>query len=154
MVHRVGIDVHANVMPSASMEPMEKACPIVIRKKNGRTEVLAFLHPLAGKQFVKGTIEAGESPIGAATRELWEESGLRIDRPMVPLGVGSVGKPCQTWHFYKHQSSGLPETWSHKTKDDFGHTFDFFWHPLDKTLGLDWDPIFQDAFAFFAPLCR
>ncbi len=55
---------------------MNKACPIVLREFNGTIEVLGFIHPLAGKQLVKGTIEAGESIEQACIRELKEESGI------------------------------------------------------------------------------
>ena len=51
---------------------MEKAWPIVLREKDGAIEVLAFQHPQAGKQFVKGTIELDEDPVAAAARELRE----------------------------------------------------------------------------------
>jgi 8-oxo-dGTP pyrophosphatase MutT (NUDIX family) len=52
-----------------------KACAIVIRAP-AAIEVLAFEHPLAGLQLVKGTIEAGETPQQAAVRELREEAGF------------------------------------------------------------------------------
>lgn len=29
------------------------------------------------------------------------------------------------------ENRALPDTWSHATSDDYGHVFDFFWHPLD-----------------------
>ena len=58
------------------MTYMNKVCPVVVRLCDGRREVLAFVHPVAGKQFVKGTIESGENPLDAARRELREESGL------------------------------------------------------------------------------
>jgi 8-oxo-dGTP pyrophosphatase MutT (NUDIX family) len=48
-----------------------KACPVVLRSL-GDGEILAFEHPLAGWQLVKGTVEAGELPRDAAIRELYE----------------------------------------------------------------------------------
>lgn len=63
------------------MSKVQKACPIVYRRCDGGAEVLAFIHPSAGKQFVKGTIEPGETPLDAADRELWEESGLTVRSP-------------------------------------------------------------------------
>ncbi|WP_035898078.1 NUDIX domain-containing protein [Labrenzia sp. DG1229] len=135
------------------MIPPAKACPIVVRMRNGQPEVLAFVHPLAGKQFVKGTIEIGESPLEAAIRELREESGLQVSSPLTSLGVFAVGDSAQPWHFFKCMSTALPDTWSHQTEDDFGHTFTFFWHPLSEPLNYDWHPIFHEAFDFFAPRC-
>ncbi|PJX25247.1 hypothetical protein CAP48_04060 [Advenella sp. S44] len=41
---------------------MENACSVVVRTSEDGLEVLAFRHPSAGKQFVKGTIEEGETP--------------------------------------------------------------------------------------------
>jgi len=55
----------------------EKVCPVVHQQVDGVLEVLAFRHPSAGNQFVKGTIEDGEPPPTAALRELREESGNR-----------------------------------------------------------------------------
>ncbi|WP_222034522.1 NUDIX domain-containing protein [Rhizobium leguminosarum] len=58
------------------MLKLEKTCPVVTRRMNQGLEILAFTHPSAGNQFVKGTVEEGERPQDAAARELREESGL------------------------------------------------------------------------------
>ena len=128
----------------------DKVWPIVVRHNGGKPEVLAFSHPSAGKQFVKGTIEPEESPLDAAIRELREESGIRSEAPMRHLGILSVGE--SHWHFYECRISGLPEAWLHQTEDDFGHSFAFFWHPLDDPLDADWHPMFHKAFACLAKL--
>ena len=53
----------------------DKACPVVLRR--GQTlEILAFEHPLAGLQLVKGSVEPGEPTDVAAVRELFEEAGI------------------------------------------------------------------------------
>ncbi|MFK0166273.1 NUDIX domain-containing protein [Rhizobium sp. NPDC090279] len=133
------------------MSKVQKACPIVFRKLDRGSAVLAFVHPSAGRQFVKGSIETGETPLGAAERELWEESGLTACSPMAFLGQREIGPDRQLWHFFKWQVLGLPETWQHQTVDDYGHSFAFFWHPLDRPLDRHWHPIFHEAFDFFAP---
>jgi 8-oxo-dGTP pyrophosphatase MutT (NUDIX family) len=133
------------------MIKIEKTCPIVLRKCDSQFELLAFEHPLAGRQFVKGTIEPGETAACAAVRELEEESGLVPTKQMDFLGVCQIGKPQRGWHFFQYLSSGLPDTWTHKTADDGGHTFAFFWQPLGAPLDKTWHPIFHQAFAFFAP---
>ncbi len=131
------------------MSPVEKACPVVFRTLASGLEVLAFTHPLADKQFVKGTVDRGETPAQAAVRELREESGLIVRSPMVFLGTGPIG--AVPWHFFAHQAEGLPESWVHATEDDHGHSFAFFWHPIGVPLDRGWHPIFHEAFAFFAP---
>ncbi|WP_246703171.1 NUDIX domain-containing protein [Rhizobium sp. SG741] len=130
---------------------MHKVCPVVYRTHTGDVEVLAFAHPSAGKQFVKGTVEPSETPLAAAKRELWEESGLTAQSPMALLGQCEIGPSRQLWHFFRCQAVGPPDTWQHLTADDHGHTFAFFWHPIDLPLDQDWHPIFHEAFNFFAP---
>lgn len=133
------------------MTKIAKACPLVLRQHDGRTDILAFQHPLAGKQFVKGTVKPGEPPSIAAARELKEESGLILAAPLIFLGVHQIGVPRQDWHFYQGWSSGLPETWHHQTEDDFGHVFSFFWHPIETPLDDAWHPVFHEAFGYFVP---
>ena len=58
-----------------------KVLVYVVRRRNGRDELLVHEHrdaPGAGVQVPAGTIEPGERPADAATRELFEESGLRV----------------------------------------------------------------------------
>ena len=129
---------------------VQKACPVVTRTTDRRLEVLAFIHPLAGRQFVKGTIEKGETPSDAAKRELFEESGLLCPDPMEPLGRAPISPDQSPWHFYRWHSTGLLDTWSHATKDDHGHIFTFFWHPIDLSLDESWHPTFHEAFCFLA----
>ncbi|MEJ6395685.1 NUDIX domain-containing protein [Gymnodinialimonas sp. 2305UL16-5] len=106
---------------------MDKVCPVVLRGE----ELLVFRHPLAGCQLVKGGIELGETPLDAASRELAEESGLRLP-PARDLGHSDRITPSQRWHFWLMgpTSDTLPESWIHCTQDDGGHDFAFFWLPL------------------------
>ena len=104
---------------------------------------MAFQHPLAGKQLVKGTIEAGESAKPAAARELCEESGLRLDGFTFMAATQEIVHG-QEWLFYHYAATGLPERWPHHCADDGGHDFRFFWHPLTaSTKG--WHPVFSGA---------
>lgn len=64
----------------------QKVCPVVFRVSRGRAEILAFGHPSAGNQFVKGSIETGEAAPRAAIRELQEESGIKVDTDLLNLG--------------------------------------------------------------------
>ena len=53
----------------------DKACPVMFRDASMQ-QILAFEHPEAGLQLVKGRIEPGENARAAALRELAEESGI------------------------------------------------------------------------------
>lgn len=131
------------------MGKQDKACPVVTTARGGAIEVLAFVHPLAGRQFIKGTIEPGEAPDLAAIRELREESGLVMSAPTY-LGNTEIGEEHQSWHFFHRSMSDLPDGWDWQT--DEGHRFHFFWHPLGAPLDTRWHPIFHEAYRFFAPL--
>lgn len=124
-----------------------KACPVVLRRQ-GALEILAFRHPLAGLQLVKGTREPGESTSAAALRELAEEAGLE-GLALRPLGLWQCALTGQTWAFHECQvADGLPEAWSHFCTDDSGHLFRFFWHPLASEPSDEWHPLFQGALAY------
>jgi len=126
--------------------PQRKACPIVLQQdREGTQRILAFEHPLAGFQLIKGSIEAGESPEGAATRELAEESGIADAHLVCDLGIFDVGPPNQTWYPFVYQTHVLPESWAFRTTDDGGHDFRFFWHPLAVSADERWHIIFQQA---------
>lgn len=111
------------------MGPPAKACAVVIRAA-GSLEILAFKHPLAGYQLVKGTIEAGETPQEAAVRELREEAGFD-SRVVADLGEWNSSYMGQVWSLSLCVPlCTLPENWVHRTSDDGGHDFRFFWHSL------------------------
>lgn len=103
---------------------------------------MAFHHPLAGLQLVKGGIEPGENPRAAALRELREEAGIAANTP-TPLIVLPFEQAC--WHLIGVQSEPLPDSWTHDCADDGGHRFAFFWQ----------DPKDQSAFVYpFADVLR
>jgi len=133
-----------------SMTKIEKACAIVTRATDQGLAILAFTHPSAGNQFIKGTIEKDEFPQHAAARELREESGLHAEFPMKALGSREIGSDRAVWHFFVWHSFGLPDRWHHAAEDDHGHTFSFFWHPLGSPLDHTWHPIFHQAFDFIS----
>ena len=124
---------------------MNKVCPVVYRRMGNALDLLAFRHPLAGLQFVKGTVEPGEPAARAAMRELREESGLCPSTIPRHLGTRAIGDPPMPWHFYAVRIEGLPRTWDHRTADDGGHVFSFFWHPLAVDLDAQWHPMFHEA---------
>lgn len=117
------------------------------RWANGQRQVLAFVHPLAGRQFVKGSIEPPETPAEAATRELAEESGIRVSGMPALLGTAAIGPEGQMWHFFDCAAPVLPDRWQHRTEDGGGLLFDFFWHPLTESPDSNWHPVFHEAHA-------
>ncbi|WP_444634455.1 NUDIX hydrolase [Cupriavidus oxalaticus] len=126
------------------MKP-NKACPIVLRRTQNGLEILAFEHPLAGFQIVKGTIEPGEPPADTAVRELREESGI-TGVATADLGLWESGYEQQVWSIHLCEPmQPLPDTWEHHTADDDGHVFRFFWHPLGEALSDQWHSLYRDA---------
>ncbi len=126
-----------------------KACPMVLRIQNGVTKVLAFRHPEAGNQLVKGTIESSETAHDAARRELAEESGLEIAEEFKLVGTSKAIVSDQEWWFFEVAVCELPDSWRHETTDDHGHCFEFFWHDIDAAMDGSWDPMFHKAVNFF-----
>jgi 8-oxo-dGTP pyrophosphatase MutT (NUDIX family) len=129
------------------MSKPQKACPVVTRVTEGRIEVLAFRHPTAGYQLVKGTIELDETVQHAAERELFEESGI-AGAAIDYLGVVQMEEPAQDWHFVLCRTGPLNRAWTHRTIDGGGLDFEFFWHPLADDADENWHPIFRRALAF------
>ncbi|MDT4859369.1 NUDIX domain protein [compost metagenome] len=128
------------------MKP-NKACPVVLRD-SGEPEILAFEHPLAGIQLVKGTIEPRESPEDAALRELAEESGLVAGAKPRSLGIWASGFRAQIWSLHLCEVSGpMADSWVFRTADSGGLDFRFFWHPLAAAPSSDWHWVYRDALA-------
>ena len=138
--------------PAARPRPLipNKVCPVVLRSRATGREILAFTHPRAGCQLVKGTIEPNESVEAAALRELSEEAGLTEARVVRQLGVWPSGHQGQVWAFVECKpAKPLPDSWSHHAGDDGGHEFKFFWYRLhDRTAATRWHPLFRHALKF------
>lgn len=130
---------------------LTKSCPVVLRHAHhtDEIEILAFQHPLAGLQLVKGSIEENESPGDAAIRELTEEAGLTNTEVIQDLGIWSSGYQDQIWSFHLCKiDSNIPDEWIHYTADDGGHLFKFFWQPLAAHPGSEWHEVFRGALRF------
>ena len=125
---------------------VEKVCPVVIREKNGLREILAFRHPSAGLQIVKGTIESGENSQVAALRELAEESGINLVSSCEFKGISDLITENQTWYFYHCIiDEDLKNAWDFFANDDGGINFSFFWFNLNEKPSNDWHPTFLRA---------
>jgi len=125
-----------------------KVCPVVLRRKEGRVDILAFRHPTAGLQLVKGSLEPREDAAQATLRELCEESGICNAEIVSFLGTFRVDDPNQEWHAFLCSTGPLPDTWLHSTEDSGGHDFSFFWHPLEQEPDDNWHAIFKQAIGF------
>ncbi|MBP1145186.1 8-oxo-dGTP pyrophosphatase MutT (NUDIX family) [Pseudomonas sp. PvP027] len=111
-------------------------------------EILAFEHPLACLQLVKGSVEPGESTCAAAVRELMEEAGIQATAKR-NLGEWHSTITGHVWAFHEcHVAQDLPDSWVHFAEDDGGHDFRFFWHPLMSEPSDRWHHIFKDALSF------
>lgn len=105
-------------------------------------------YPDAGVQVPAGGVDPGESPNAAATRELFEETGLTARRPPVYLQSRwwpNPDAPSRIRHYYWVEAPAeTPTTWSHVVsagKDDAGLTFQLGFRPLaqtDLTPGYGW----------------
>lgn len=128
---------------------IKKVVPILIRRKAQTLEILAFRHPLAGMQLVKGSIEPNETYENAAIRELFEESGLIArDNPKF-IGSLVLKSTQQDWFFYYCEiDQTAPDTWTYFCLDDGGLTFEFFWYSMHEEPSEDWHEIFKEALTF------
>ena len=125
-----------------------KACPVVLRDPTA-SKIMAFRHPAAGIQLVKGTIEPGERPADAALRELREESGIANATVYQDMGLWDAEYEGQVWSFHLCSiSQALPESWSHRCPDDGGLDLNFFWHDLNSEPSEHWHPLFRRALEF------
>jgi 8-oxo-dGTP pyrophosphatase MutT (NUDIX family) len=126
--------------------PVLKACAC-LADPQGR--LLVFHHPGdRSTQLPKGTVEPGERPEDAVRRELLEESGIRFDGPLEPLGTlerqcpagveGNRTSHSQLWHLFLMRSSeALPETFDHVatgSPEEDGLVFAFHWLARDAPL--------------------
>ncbi len=121
-----------------------KACPIILREKNNEIEILAFQHPHAGKQVVKGTIDPGEDYADAALRELHEESGITDARIKTFVEEVHFKEEQQTWHIFICEADIRRENWSHTALEGDGneYEFSFFWHKLHNNTNDEWHHTF------------
>lgn len=134
-------------MTHSSAPLIEKLCPYLLRGEGAEREILAFRHPLAGWQLVKGTREAGETVEAGALRELAEESGLFGSIASGPQWSSEHITPGQLWHFVPVAAPDMPDQFEFDTVDDGGHRFAFFWWRLTEPPGEEWHDYFVRSLA-------
>jgi 8-oxo-dGTP pyrophosphatase MutT (NUDIX family) len=129
----------------SAMNVPHKACPVLFRDASMR-QILAFEHPQAGLQLVKGVIEPGENARAAALRELEEESGIGDAGIVEDLGTFDSEHKGHVWSLqlctFKPR---LPDKWTHHCADDGGFDFNFFWHDVHDEPGDEWAPQYRRA---------
>ena len=100
----------------------DKACAVVLRDR-GVLEILAFEHPLAGLQLVKGSVEPGESSGAAAVRELMEEAGIQATAKR-NLGEWHSTITGHIWAFHECEvAQDLPDPLMSEPSDRWHHIF-------------------------------
>jgi 8-oxo-dGTP diphosphatase len=102
-----------------------------------RQELLIFDHTdpqlSQGVQVVAGGVDDGETLEQAATREVFEESGLRLGKPVFlgseliqpPSGFTKDTNP-HFWHYFWFETSDTRDSWNHVVTggDDAGEVYD------------------------------
>jgi 8-oxo-dGTP pyrophosphatase MutT (NUDIX family) len=122
------------------MNRIDKVCPVVFRDSS-MSQILAFEHPQAGVQLVKGGIEPGESVRAAALRELEEEAGISNTGIAQDLGTWNSEDNGHVWSLQLCTfTPALPESWTHHCADDGGHELKFFWHDVARAPDDAWRP--------------
>ena len=126
-----------------------KVCPVILRRQGDSWQILAFRHPLAGTQLMKGTLEDGERPESAVLRELAEESGIDQAAVIEKIGELDLHEAEQHWHiFWCELAAWPPDEWSFFTQDGGGLLFRFFWRPLTEDPDDTWHPVFRRPLAY------
>lgn len=108
------------------MKPYRKNVGMIVFNSSGRVLVGDRLQYKGAFQFPQGGMDKGEKPLKSALRELYEEVGLQMDRPVTEL---------EEWFYYE-----FPENVPDKLKKYRGQQqkwFLFFWDGDPSTLDLD-----------------
>ena len=123
----------------------DKVCPVVFRDSSLR-EILAFEHPVAGVQLVKGGVEPGETVRAAALRELEEEAGIANMGIVQDLGNWNSEHRGNVWSLQLCTfKPTLPDSWVRRCSDDGGHDLKFFWHDVSREPDESWKPHYRRA---------
>lgn len=96
--------VTETVAMTGDVPPFGHLCSDAIVLDHGRQSVLLIKHWSAGWMFPGGHVDSGESPSFAASRELWEETGLQIDpsdlRPFASYRMRVPATPRERSHLH------------------------------------------------------
>ncbi len=116
---------------------------VVYITKGDQLYVFRHEQPEPGIQVPKGSIQPGETPLAAAIRETYEESGLQLEQ-MYFLGEVQMSDEVwqnEHWHvFWGEAPQKTPDTFLHRVSgdgEDREQTFFYFLTPLSAPQ-LDW----------------
>lgn len=131
--------------PAPSILTVRKVIAYIVYARR----LLVFEHvdvPAAGVQVPAGTVQAGEMPATAVTREAREETGLTGLRLVRFLGAElydarQIGRSERHLRFYYalRPNDTPPERWEHLERyasDGHVHRFALYWVPLNRVPGL------------------
>ena len=114
-----------------------KVLAYIFREKDGVKEVLVFDHrdhPEVNPQVPAGTVEEGEHIELAVLREVFEESGLKLDKHETYIGCFDYHRKdideLHKRHVYTFYTEGLPNSWEHivsEGDEDKGLSFQYYW---------------------------
>ena len=147
-MHEMGVGLRA-LLPNGSRTPL-RPCVVcyITRGTANNLELLVFTgHPWGSVQVVAGGIDAGETALEAAQRELLEESGLRLEDGkylgrhdyFVRLEGVQAYEARYCYHF--HVSHELPDAWVYTVSSgetDKGLEYQFYWVGVNEAK-LDWE---------------
>lgn len=127
---------------SAVLRNVRKAVVYALRKNGKDTEILVFDHvkyPEVSPQVPTGTIEQGEDIFLGASRELHEESGIKLNTPPALLGsyvfYKDQLKQFQERFVFAFNGQKLRDTWIHTVTGDGVDKdleFRFYWMPVQN----------------------
>ena len=139
-------------MSAEEITHVKKACAYITRNES---ELLVFEGPgHDGLQIPKGTIESGETPRDAVSREIVEESGLAtfgdLQHLTTDVWTRRQSPPKRYVRSFFHASvHEQRDEWTHTvtgTGEECGVEFEFFWVDLstDATFALDLDDYLEE----------
>lgn len=127
-------------MTNELVREVKKVVIYVTREIEGELQVLVFDHlkyPEVSPQVPSGTVESGEDILVAAKRELFEESGLKLEQEFHYLGSYEYFKSqvnqLQLRNHFLVFSKDLANEWTHAVTGsgvDQNLEFKYYWLPL------------------------
>ena len=108
-------------------------CPIVLHPTGTPRRVLVLTHPDTGTHMMRSALKEGEDPTTAASRALFEATGLETS-DVLPLGQNGEIAQNENWHFMLCRvTEPVRNEWKHPSADGSDVPVTAQWHELDET---------------------